>query len=106
MSRQLEQVAEDRSARRRQEIVIAVEYGLAAAVERSGGILTGFTFKDRGSDCIMVVKAILAGRAQVAFVGSDDLGGCLVKAVRLGNSDKLNWRADQYFGTNGLTVGE
>ena len=54
----------------------------------------------------MVVKAVLAGRAQVAFVGSDDLGGCLVKAVRLGNSDKLNWRADQYFGTNGLTVGE
>lgn len=106
MSRQLEQVAEDRSARRHQEIVIAVEYGLAAAVERSGGILTGFTIKYRVPDCIMVVKAVLAGRPQVAFVGSDDLGGCLVKAVRLGNSDKLIWRADQYVGPTKLTVDE
>ena len=106
MSRQLEQVLEDRNAGRRKEIIIAVEYGLVQAVERSGAILTGFTFKDRGSDCILVLKAVLAGRSQVAFVGSDDLGGCLVKAVRLGNSDKLNWQADQYLGTNGLTAGE
>lgn len=98
MSRQLEQASESRAAKRKIEILIAVEYGLEAAVERSGAVLSGFAFKNRGSDCLLVVKGVLAGEQQVAFVGADDLGSCLVKAVRLGNGDKLRWRPDKYGG--------
>jgi hypothetical protein len=98
MSRQLEQAAEDRTSRRRKEILIAVEFGLVEAIERSGAVMTGFAFKNRGSDCILVLKGHLAGKHQVAFVGSDDLGGCLIKAVRLGNGDQLRWRDDKYGG--------
>lgn len=98
MSRQLEQADEQRNSRRHRAIVVAVEYGLFDAVERSGGVLQGFAFKNRGSDCLLVLKAVLAGKKQVAFVGSDDLAGCLIKAVKLGNSDKLRWRDDRYGG--------
>lgn len=98
MTRQLEALQEKQKQRRYDGIVLAVEVDLEQAIERSGGELTGFAVKYRGSDCLMIVKAILAGRPQVAFIGADDLGGCLLKAVREGNQDKLKWRADKYGG--------
>lgn len=98
MSRQLEQEVENRSHKRHLAIVSAVEYGLTKGVERAGGQLTGLAVKYNGSDCLVVVKAILAGRSQVAFVGGEDLGTCLVKAAREAGTDKLKWRDDKYGG--------
>jgi hypothetical protein len=98
MSRQLEQVVEERTARRYKAIVAAVEYELESALSRAGAELTGLAVKLRPGECLVVVKAILAGRPQVAFVGAEDFGSCLIKAVRLARSDKLRWKADEYGG--------
>lgn len=98
MSRQLEQASEDRNHRRQQKILEAVEYGLDRAVQHSGGELTGLAIKYNGGDVLLVVKVVLAGKRQVAFVGADDLGSGLVKVVREGLADRLKWREDRYGG--------
>lgn len=76
----------------------AVEFGLVDAVERAGGDLQGFAVKYNGGDCLVVLKVILAGKKQVAFVGAEDLGSALLKAVREGKADRLRWRVDRYGG--------
>lgn len=96
MSRQLEAVQERRNAKRHLAIVESVEYGLVEAVGRAGGVLDGFAFKDRGVDCLMVIKAEVSGKRMVAFVGSDSLGSLLIKAVKLAGSDRLVWKPDEY----------
>ena len=96
MSRQLEAVQERRNAKRHRAIVESVEYGLVEAVGRAGGVLDGFAFKDRGADCLLVIKAEVSGRRMVAFVGSDNLGSLLIKAVKLAGSDRLTWKEDVY----------
>lgn len=96
MSRQLENLQEQRSQQRRNKILEAVEYDLVESVGRAGGVMDGFAFKERGVDCLLVIKAEVSGRRMVAFVGSDNLGSLLIKAVRLAASDKLAWKADEY----------
>jgi hypothetical protein len=58
--------------------------------------LTGFAYKNRGSDCLLVIKADLPAGPQVAFVGASDLGDCLIKAVREAERDMLRWKPDEY----------
>ena len=96
MTRQLEQSSEDRASRRSKAILQAVEGGLEDALARSGTEYTGFTAKISAVECLLVIKGVLAGRPQVAFVGSATLGDALVKAVRLGNRDELRWKPDKY----------
>ncbi len=98
MSRQLEAEWERRQARRGKKIVAAVEYELLSAVEHAGGELVGLAVKYRPGEVLLVIKVILAGRAQVCFVGGEDLGSCLLKAVREGKRDGLRWRDDKYVG--------
>lgn len=98
MSRQLEQVIEERSRKRGLLIVMAIEYGLAEAVQRAGGQPTGIAVKGILGDCLIVVKATFPGGPQVAFVGAEDFGSALIKCVRLAAADKLLWRADKYGG--------
>ena len=98
MSRQLEQVVEERTARRQRSLVKAVEFELAEVVSRSGGELVGFSVKLVPGSCLLVLRVILAGRLQVAFVGGEDFGSCLLKAVQEGRGDKLKWREDKYVG--------
>lgn len=96
MSRQLEAIQERRSVVRQKNIVLAVEFALQDVVESQGGVFLGFAFMDRGSDCLLVLKADWGGEKQVSFVGSEDLGSCLIKAVKLGTAEKLVWKADEY----------
>jgi hypothetical protein len=98
MSRQLEQHLEIRQAKRVKAITAAVEYELYDAISHSGGELTGLAFKFRQGDVLMVLKVVLAGRDQVAFVGAEDMGGCLIKGVREARKDGLRWREDLYGG--------
>lgn len=98
MSRQLEQQIEERTAKRHANIVRAVEYALQGGVERSGGEYLGFSYKHSPGEGLLVIRAVFPAGLQVAFVGSEDLGGCLVKAVNLANRDGLRWRADKYVG--------
>lgn len=99
MSRQLEQIVEERQAKRSKAIVECVEFGLEQAIHRAGAELVGLAVKFRPGECLVVVKVVLAGRQQVAFVGADDFGSALLKAVREARRDKLRWREDKYLGT-------
>lgn len=96
MSRQLEQHEEDRNNKRRKQIVSAVEYELVEAVGRAGAEFTGFSIRHNPVECLMVVKGVLAGKPQVAFVGAADMGGAIIKAVRLARMDKLVWKVDKW----------
>lgn len=96
MTRQLEQEYEVRQARRSKLIVEAVEYALEGAINHSGAEFYGFAAKFTPGECLLVIKGDLAGRRQVAFVGSEDFGSAMLKAVRLGKGDKLKWRDDKY----------
>lgn len=96
MTRQLDAIHERRTKKRQLAIVAAVEYALQGAIEHSGAEYLGFAAKCMPGECLVTIKGILAGRAQVAFVGAEDLGGALIKAVRLGRSDKLKWKPDRY----------
>ena len=98
MSRLLEQLVEERSKKRQLKIVAAIEFELERSVQHAGAELVGFSVKLRPGECLLVLRVILAGRDQVAFVGAEDLGSCLIKAVHLARSDKLAWRADKYVG--------
>lgn len=96
MSRQLEEHLEESRAKRNTAIIEAVEFGLSAAVEHTGAVYYGFAARDSPGECLLVIKGELHGKRQVAFVGAEDLGGALIKAVRLGRKDKLSWRPDKY----------
>lgn len=96
MTRQLEQIQEERTKKRNRAIVTAVEYGLRAAVEHAGAEYFGFAARDGEGECLLVIKGQLGGRRQVAFVGAEDLGGALIKAMNLGRVDKLRWKDDAY----------
>jgi hypothetical protein len=98
MSRQLEQVWEDRNTKRAKQIVYAIEAGLEKSLGRAGAHFTGLTIKVNPGDCLAVVKVSLAGKPQVAFVGAEDLGSCLIKIVREANRDSLKWQVDKYGG--------
>lgn len=98
MSRQLEAQEEVRLEKRAKAIAKAVDYGLVGAVAHAGGVLTGFSVKLSEGDVLLTLRAHLPAGAQVAFVGSETLGGALLRAVKEGRSDNLRWRPDR-FGT-------
>ena len=96
MTRQLEQEWEDRKRREVNELAMLVDGGLEAAVAHAGGVLTGFSIRLNSGDCLMTMRVVLAGRRQIAFVGSDTLGNVLRKATREARKDGLTFRDDKY----------
>lgn len=96
MSRQLEQLREEKAAAADRQTLLAVEGGLEAAVSRAGGVLTGLAVKFRGTDVLLVIKAELPAGSMVAFVGSTGLAEVLRKAMSEAGRDTLRWREDIY----------
>lgn len=98
MSRQLEQQAEERFARRKSGIIKAVEFGVERTIQDCGMQLTGVAFKMNGGDCLAIVKASSADGPLVCFVGAEDWGSVLMKLVREGQRGRLRWKPDEYVG--------
>lgn len=88
-----EDAARDRRARRLARIT---EGGLVDAVSRAGGQLLGFSAKYSNGEVLVTLRAVLPAGRMISFVGSETLGGCLLKAYRDANNDKLAWREDRY----------
>ena len=78
------------------EVLAAIEFELEGALAHAGAVLTGFSVKYGPSDCLMTLRAILAGKNMVSFVGCPDLGSCFRKAVVEAYHDGLKWREDEY----------
>lgn len=96
MSRQLELEAEERTAKRNQAVVAALDYGLVGALESQGIELIGFAVKHDAYNCLVTVKADIAGVRSVCFVGSDTIANCILKAQAEARRGALRWRPDKY----------
>lgn len=98
MSRQLEQVREDRQKKKDLALLLALCGGLSDAVQHSGGVLGGFSVRISGGDCLLILKAEFPAGSQISFVGAEDFQDAVLKAVREARQDKLRWRADKFPG--------
>lgn len=96
MSRQLEQVQEQRETKRREALVRALEYKLPGALETQGITLIGFAVKYDAYDCLLTIKADVGGVRQVAFIGGSSVVDCILKATQAASADRLRWREDIY----------
>ena len=96
MSRQLEQVREERETKRRDALIRCLEYELPAALELQGTTLTGFAVKYDAYECLMVIKAIAGGERQVCFIGGSSVVDCILKSVQAARADRLRWKKDIY----------
>lgn len=96
MSRQGDAKAEQREAAKRNALVKALEFGIVDALEAQGIDLLGYAFKYDAFNCLMTVKAVIAGKQQVAFVGSDSVINCILKTDSEARNGGLRWRLDKY----------
>ena len=96
MSRQLEQGREERQKREDNSVLLACESGLAAAVSRAGGELTGLGVRYSTMDVLITIKAVFPAGPQICFVGGETIGKALVKGMREAYLDRLKWRPDKY----------
>jgi len=96
MSRQLDIKVEERETARRDELIKALEFGIVGAFESQGLELLGIAIKFDAYNCLLTVKAHVAGKYQVAFVGSDTVVNCFLKLQSEARSNRLRWRPDKY----------
>lgn len=99
MTRQLEAKKEQRETARLNALAKALDYGLAGALEAQGIILIGFAIKYDAFNCLMTIRAEFGGVRNVAFVGSDNIINCILKAQSEARGDRLKWRVDKYHET-------
>lgn len=96
MSRQLELDKEVAESKRRDTLVRALEYELAGLLQMSDIMMHGFAVKYDDFECLMTLKADVQGIRSVAFVASDGVIGCVLKAVQMVKYDRLRWKEDVY----------
>lgn len=96
MSRQLDAEGEERERKRRDMLVMVLEYGLPGALEENGIHLLGFSFKYDAFNSLMTIKAVVGGVQSVCFVGSDSVMNCFLKAYSEAHRNDLRWRPDKY----------
>lgn len=96
MTRQHDLKLEVRETAKRDALVKALEYGLAGALESQGVGLLGFSIKYDTFNCLMTIKAVVGDVRSVAFVGSDTMINCILKADSEARRHTLHWRLDQY----------
>lgn len=92
----LQVVGEKKRLAYQDALVKALEFELEGAVAHAGAILTGFSVKMGDDEVLVTLRAVLAGRAQIAFIGAGSLPDALLKVVREAMVDKLQWRDDKY----------
>lgn len=96
MSRQLDINGEEREKAKRNALVKALEYGIVRALETQGIELVGIAIRYDAFNCLMTVKADIAGTRSICFVGSDSIINCFLKLQSEANRNALSWRADKY----------
>lgn len=96
MSRQLDQKLEEQDTKKRDALYKALEYGLPGALEFQGIILLGFAIKYEPFSCLMTLKGIRHEDREVAFVGSDTITNCIIRASADAARGSLKWRKDKY----------
>lgn len=96
MSRQLDLQRELRETKKRDALIRALEFGLAGSLENQGIELLGFTIKYSPFNCLLTLRVDNGGSREVAFVGSDTIINCILKADSEANRVALKFRKDKY----------
>jgi hypothetical protein len=91
-----EQEEDVRQAKIAKRLRLECNGGLITAVKAGGRLLTGFSVKLNGYDCLMTLRATKGDIPEVAFVGAETLTALILKAAREARKDELHWRADQW----------
>lgn len=84
------------TSRRALALERALDHELPGSIEMGGSILIGLSIKYSVGDVLLTIRAINGKDSVVAFVGSDSLTNCVLKAVRDAQNDRLRWKADRY----------
>ena len=98
MTRQLEQVREDRQKKNDAALLLALDGGLVDDVGRAGAVLLGFSVAINPAECLITLRVELAGRRQIAFVGAATIQDAILKACREARHDRLRFRDDKFGG--------
>lgn len=101
MSRQLDQIAEERETKRRVALVKALEFELPGVLASKGIEMVGFAVKYDAFECLMTIKADIDGVRQVCFVGGGGVIDCILRSVTAAKHDRLRWRVDKYGASGG-----
>ena len=96
MSRQLDKEEEDRGSSRRLALEKALNSELAETLDLSGITLLGFAVKYDAWECLLTLKADVAGVRRVSFIGSDTVTNAVLKALSAAKYDRLRWKDDIY----------
>lgn len=96
MTRHLDVKVEERETAKRDALVRALEFGIVGALSTQGIELMGLSIKYDAFNCLLTLKADVAGVRSVSFVGSDTMVNVLLKADSMAANEVLKWRPDQY----------
>lgn len=96
MSRQLDVESEVRESARRDALVKALDFGIVGALQSQGIELLGLSLKYDAFNCLLTIRADKDGARSVAFVGSDSIINCFLKAESDASRGSLRWKADSF----------
>lgn len=96
MSSEMDLKHELKATKRRDALVRALEFGIIGALEFNGIELQSMSIKPGDFDCLIVVKAIVAGKRVVAFISSDSMVNALLKLAHTAQQGTLRWKPDRY----------
>lgn len=96
MSRQLDLEQEVRESKRRDALIKALDYGIVGALQTKGIELLGLSLKYDAFNCLLTIRAEKAGARCVAFVGSDSIINCFLKAESDASRGALKWKEDSF----------
>lgn len=96
MTRQADIKQEEQDTRKRDALYQALEYSLAGALEHQGIIMRGFSINYDPFSCCLVLKGIRGRKWTVAFIYSDTMTNCLLRAASDAARGTLSWGKDKY----------
>lgn len=98
MSRQLDQVREERERKRELALIRALEYELPDILDGQGIILRGFSVIWQEPNCLLTLRAVIGGKKMVSHMGGISVIDSILNAVSAAKSERLRWKADKWPG--------
>jgi hypothetical protein len=88
-------VGRDRTSQELRVLYWFHEY-LAGEMAQIGAVETGYSFSQKGTNCLMVYKAVREGIPQVVFTSEHTPMGCMISFCRRFYGGRLKWANDKY----------
>lgn len=80
----------------REALINALGHVIPGELEEQGLQLVGLALKIDDWNVLLTIKATLGNDHLVAFIGSNSMINCILKAASEAADETLHWRADQY----------